>query len=64
MKIELTAHEQLIIITALKKEAKRLTKFVAETNDEYFTDKLQRQKALYRKIAGYDMNLPVLLEEL
>jgi uroporphyrinogen-III synthase len=64
MKIELTAHEQLVIITALKKEAKRLTKFVAETNDEYFADKLQRQKALYRKIAGYDMNLPELLEEL
>ena len=64
MKIELTAHEQFIITTALKKEATRLTYLVAESNDEYFADKVERQKDLYKRIAGYEMELPVLLEEL
>ena len=64
MKIELTVHDQFIITTALKKEATRLTKLVAESNDEYFADKVERQKDLYKRIAGYDMDLPVLLEEL
>ena len=64
MKIELDPIEQLTLITTLKSDAKRLTKFVAETGDkEYFADKLQRQKDLYKRIAGYDMNLPVLLED-
>ena len=65
MKIELDPIEQLTLITTLKRDAKRLTKFVAEPDDAgYFADKLQRQKDLYKRIAGYDMNLPVLLEEL
>ena len=65
MKIELDPIEQLTLITTLKRDAKRLTKFVAETDDDgYFADKLQRQKDLYKRIAVYDMNLPVLLEEL
>ena len=63
MKIELTTHEQFIITTALKKEAKRLMT-LGIADDEYFADKLERQKDLYKRIAGYEMELPVLLEEL
>ena len=63
MKIELDPIEQLTLITTLKRDAERLiTSGIAD--DGYFADKLQRQKDLYKRIAGYEMELPVLLEEL
>ena len=57
MKIELDSIERVTIITALKSDAKRLAEFVEETKNEYFAEKLQRQKDLYKKFTGRDMNL-------
>ena len=63
MKIELTALEQLTLITTLKRDAKRLVES-GIAGEGYFADKVELQKDLYKRIAGYDMDIPVLLEEL
>ena len=57
MKIELDSIERVTIITSLKSDAKRIAEFVEETKSEYFAEKLQRQKDLYKKFTGRDMNL-------
>jgi hypothetical protein len=67
MKIELSSIEKLTVTTALKSDAKRVAKLIKNSDgniNQYFAEKLERQKDLYKKIAGWDMDLPVLLEEL
>ena len=67
MKIELSSIEKLTVTTALKSDAKRVAKLVKDSDgsiNEYFAGKLERQKSLYKKIAGWDMDLPVSLDEL
>ena len=67
MKIELSSIEKLTVTTALKSDAKRVAKLIKNSDgniNQYFADKLERQKDLYKRIAGWDMDLPVLLEEL
>ena len=67
MKIELSSIEKLTVTTALKSDAKRVVKLIKKSDgtiNPYFAEKLERQKDLYKKIAGWDMDLPVSLEEL
>ena len=67
MKIELNTIEKLTIATTLKSDAKRVAKLIKNSDgniNQYFAEKLERQKDLYKKIAGWDMDLPVSLEEL
>ena len=67
MKIELNSIEKLTVTTALKSDAKRVTKLIKKSDgtiNQYFAEKLERQKDLYKKITGWDMDLPVSLEEL
>ncbi len=67
MKIELSSIEKLTVTTALKSDAKRVAKLIKNSDgniNQYFAEKLERQKDLYKKIAGWDMDLPVLLDEL
>ena len=67
MKIELSSIEKLTVTTALKSDAKRVAKLIKNSDgniNQYFADKLERQKDLYKRIAGWDMDLPVLLDEL
>ena len=67
MKIELSSIEKLTGTTALKSDAKRVAKLIKNSDgniNQYFAEKLERQKDLYKKIAGWDMDLPVLLDEL
>ena len=67
MKIELSSIEKLTVTTALKSDAKRVAKLIKNSDgniNQYFAEKLERQKDLYKKIAGWDMDLPVLLYEL
>ena len=67
MKIELSSIEKLTVTTALKSDAKRVAKLIKNSDgniNQYFAEKLVRQKDLYKKIAGWDMDLPVLLDEL
>ena len=64
MKIELDSIEKLTIVTSLKSDAKRIAELVQETKNEYFAEKLERQKDLYKKITGRDMNLADSLGEL
>tara|TARA_B100000427_G_scaffold26112_1_gene19364 strand:- start:625 stop:834 length:210 start_codon:yes stop_codon:yes gene_type:complete len=67
MKIELNSIEKLTVTTALKSDAKRVAKLIKNSDgniNQYFAEKLVRQKDLYKKIAGWDMDLPVLLDEL
>jgi hypothetical protein len=67
MKIELSSIEKLTVTTALKSDAKRVAKLIKNSDgniNQYFAEKLERQKDLYKKIAGWDMDLPVSLEEL
>jgi hypothetical protein len=67
MKIELNTIEKLTITTTLKSDAKRVAKLIKNSDgniNQYFAEKLERQKDLYKKIAGWDMDLPVSLEEL
>ena len=67
MKIELSSIEKLTVTTALKSDAKRVTKLIKNSDgniNQYFADKLERQKDLYKRITGWDMDLPVLLDEL
>ena len=67
MKIELSSIEKLTVTTALKSDAKRVVKLIKNSDgniNQYFAEKLERQKDLYKKIAGWDMDLPVLLDEL
>ena len=67
MKIELSSIEKLTVTTALKSDAKRVIKLIKDSNgniNQYFSDKLERQKDLYKRITGWDMDLPVLLDEL
>ena len=67
MKIELSSIEKLTVTTALKSDAKRVAKLIKNSDgniNQYFAEKLERQKDLYKKIAGWDMDLPILLDEL
>ena len=67
MKIELSSIEKLTVTTALKSDAKRVAKLIKNSDgniNQYFADKLERQKDLYKRITGWDMDLPVLLDEL
>ena len=67
MKIELSSIEKLTVTTALKSDAKRVAKLIKNSDgniNQYFAEKLELQKDLYKKIAGWDMDLPVLLDEL
>jgi len=67
MKIELNSIEKLTVTTALKSDAKRVAKLIKNSDgniNQYFAEKLVRQKDLYKKIAGWDMDLPVSLDEL
>ena len=64
MKIELDSIEKLTIVTSLKSDAKRIAELVQETKNEYFAEKLERQKDLYKKFTGRDMNLTDSLGEL
>ena len=67
MKIELSSIEKLTVTTALKSDPKRVAKLIKNSDgniNQYFAEKLERQKDLYKKIAGWDMDLPVLLDEL
>ena len=64
VKIELDADERVTIITSLKSDAKRIAELVQETKNEYFAEKLERQKDLYKKFTGRDMNLTDSLGEL
>ena len=67
MKIELSSIEKLTVTTALKSDAKRVAKLIKNSDgniNQYFAEKLVRQKDLYKKIAGWDMDLPVSLDEL
>ncbi len=64
---ELSSIEILTVTTALKSDAKRVAKLIKKSDgaiNQYFAEKLERQKDLYKKIAGWDMDLPVSLEEL
>ena len=63
-KIELSLMEKITITTALKNEAKRTAEIVKETKNKHFAEKLQRQKDLYKRFTGWNMDLPVLLDEL
>ena len=63
-KIELDSIEKLTIVTSLKSDAKRIAELVEETKNEYFAEKLERQKDLYKKFTGRDMNLTDSLGEL
>ena len=67
MKIELNTIEKLTITTTLKSDAKRVAKLIKNSDgniNQYFSEKLERQKDLYKRITGWDMDLPVLLDEL
>ena len=67
MKIELSSIEKLTVTTALKSDAKRVAKLIENSDgniNQYFAEKLERQKDLYKRITGWDMDLPVLLDEL
>ena len=67
MKIELNSIEKLTVTTALKSDAKRVAKLIKNSDgniNQYFAEKLVRQKDLYKRITGWDMDLPVLLDEL
>ena len=67
MKIELSSIEKLTVTTALKSDAKRVAKLIKNSDgniNQYFAEKLVRQKDLYKRITGWDMDLPVLLDEL
>ena len=67
MKIELSSIEKLTVTTALKSDAKRVAKLIKNSDgniNQYFAEKLERQKDLYKRITGWDMDLPVLLDEL
>ena len=67
MKIELSSIEKLTVTTALKSDAKRVAKLIKNSDgniNQYFAEKLERQKDLYKRITGWDMDLPVSLDEL
>ena len=67
MKIELSSIEKLTDTRALKSHAKRVAKLIKNSDgniNQYFAEKLERQKDLYKRITGWDMDLPVSLEEL
>ncbi len=67
MKIELSSIEKLTVTTALKSDAKRVVKLIKNSDgniNQYFAEKLERQKDLYKRITGWDMDFPVLLDEL